>query len=437
MKTTLIYTIQLFLSLLIVGTVQAQIDVKGKIRDKVLQRADQHVDEGIDKGLDAAEEGIKDAATEDENQQGEEGNNEEADREQESAQEKSSNKANTDKSQGNGSEATKQQPTLAAYSKYDFVPGEKIVFFDDFSQDVIGDFPALWNTDVSGEVVTTNNYPGKWFKLGLDGSFIPGTNGAFPDNFTIEFDLIAPNSCNFGCYIYEAENPDNFNEGGAIPGIGGIKIWFGQYQHDYNTYYDGGYVLNGTSEKAPLLPSQVTRISIWVQKQRIRVYVNETKVFDVIKAMKVGAKNNVVRLLSGSEFEPLISNVRIAAGLPDMRSKLITEGKLVSYGIYFDVNSDKIKPESNGTLKGIAQVLTENPDVKVKIIGHTDSDGDDAKNLDLSKRRSVSVKNELSKSFGIEALRIETDGKGETQPIAPNDSPSNKAQNRRVEFIKL
>ena len=116
---------------------------------------------------------------------------------------------------------------------------------------------------------------------------------------------------------------------------------------------------------------------------------------------------------------------------------MITEGKLVTYGIYFDVNKDVVKPESYGTLKEIAAALNENPTVRVKIIGHTDADGDDAKNLDLSKRRADSVKNELAKTFGIDVARFETDGKGETQPVAPNDTPANKALNRRVEFIKL
>ena len=122
---------------------------------------------------------------------------------------------------------------------------------------------------------------------------------------------------------------------------------------------------------------------------------------------------------------------------PDTRNKLMKEGKLVTHGILFDVNSDKVKSESYGTLKEIAQVLTENPTVKVKIIGHTDGDGDADKNLDLSKRRAASVKSELAKTFSIDASRIETDGKGKTEPIAPNDTPINKAQNRRVEFIKL
>jgi outer membrane protein OmpA-like peptidoglycan-associated protein len=133
----------------------------------------------------------------------------------------------------------------------------------------------------------------------------------------------------------------------------------------------------------------------------------------------------------------MVSNVRIAVGAPDTRSKLITEGRLVSYGIYFDVNKDVVKPESYGTLKEIAAALTDNPGVRVKIIGHTDSDGADAANLDLSKRRADAVKNELAKSFGIDASRFETEGAGESKPVAPNDTPVNKALNRRVEFVKL
>ncbi len=89
---------------------------------------------------------------------------------------------------------------------------------------------------------------------------------------------------------------------------------------------------------------------------------------------------------------PWLAISRIAVGNPDMRNKLLTEGKLVSYGIYFDVNKDVVKPESYGTLKMIAAVLTENPDVKIKIVGHTDSDGADATNLDLSKRRGAVCK---------------------------------------------
>jgi outer membrane protein OmpA-like peptidoglycan-associated protein len=143
------------------------------------------------------------------------------------------------------------------------------------------------------------------------------------------------------------------------------------------------------------------------------------------------------QLFRGASCSSYVTNIKITSASPDMRSKLLTEGKLVSYGIYFDVNKDVVKPESYGTLKGIADVLKENPDVRVKIVGHTDSDGADAANLDLSKRRGSAVKNELVKTFGIDASRLESDGLGETKPVAPNDTPSNKALNRRVEFIKL
>ncbi len=106
-------------------------------------------------------------------------------------------------------------------------------------------------------------------------------------------------------------------------------------------------------------------------------------------------------------------------------------------GILFDVNSDKIKPESFGVLKEIAAVLTENPGVRVKIIGHTDSDGKDADNLTLSQKRAAAVKNVLTGEFNIDAVRMETDGKGETQPADKNDTAEGKANNRRVEFLKL
>ena len=127
----------------------------------------------------------------------------------------------------------------------------------------------------------------------------------------------------------------------------------------------------------------------------------------------------------------------MAKGLPDTRHKLIDEGKFSTTSILFDVNAATIKASSYGTLKDIATVLKENAAVKVKIVGHTDSDGDNAANLGLSKKRAEAVKDMLSKEFGIDESRMETEGKGETQPAAQNTTTEGKAQNRRVEFIKL
>ncbi|MFM6924765.1 MAG: OmpA family protein, partial [Ferruginibacter sp.] len=191
--------------------------------------------------------------------------------------------------------------------------------------------------------------------------------------------------------------------------------------------------------KLEMYAAQEAPLDSLKQNRRLRIYHRSAKVLDMPTNIYEGSKFNrfCFRLSRGASCAAYISNFRITDAAPDMRSKLITEGKLVSYGIYFDVNADKVKPESYGTIKGIADVLNENPGVRIKIIGHTDADGNDAANLDLSKRRAAAVKNELVKTFGIDALLVDTDGMGESRPVAPNDSPANKALNRRVEFIKL
>lgn len=334
------------------------------------------------------------------------------------------------------------QKDTTIVSKYDFIAGEKVIFFDDFTSENIGDFPLLWNTTGSGEVVTTSIAEGRWFKITNARGITTLTDPlALPENYTIEFDLIPQkymeknhNNKDFSFYITSTSKPKDLMYGLARPGDAGVKFSFG-FNNYYATYYrDGSPDLKGMEGVPKMLENQKYRISIWVQKERIRLYIGETKLFDIPKAMSKNYKYNMIRFDNGT---PLISNFRVATGLPDMRSKLITEGKLVSYGIYFDVNKDVVKPESAGTLKQIADVLKENPAVRIKIVGHTDSVGDDASNLDLSKRRGAAVKNALVNNYGIDAGRIETDGKGEKVPVAPNNSSTNKALNRRVEFIKL
>jgi outer membrane protein OmpA-like peptidoglycan-associated protein len=346
------------------------------------------------------------------------------------------NKSNVQQKSNN---VTNQQVVIN--SKYDFIPGEKVIFFDDFTAENIGDFPIQWNTTGSGEVVTTNAADGRWFKI---------TNGRgiyalmdpliLPDNYTIEFDLIPQKDpkngghTDFNFYLFSTAKPKDLMFGIARPGGTGLKYTFA-YNNYFSAYYSDGTPNQSGSELEPKLTADKKyRISIWVQKERIRLYVGDTKLFDNPKVISKSVKYNMIRFDGGT---PMIGNFRIATGLPDMRSKLLTEGKLISYGIYFDVNKDVVKTESYPTIKEIAAILKDNPNVQIKIVGHTDSDGDDKSNLDLSKRRSASVKNSLVTDFNIDASRIKTDGKGETQPIAPNDNVTNKALNRRVEFIKL
>ncbi|MEO1437519.1 MAG: OmpA family protein [Bacteroidota bacterium] len=104
--------------------------------------------------------------------------------------------------------------------------------------------------------------------------------------------------------------------------------------------------------------------------------------------------------------------------------------------IHFEVNSDVLKPESMPVIDQIVQLMEQHPTVQFRIEGHTDSDGTDNHNLDLSERRAASVKKAIANK-GINEGRMSTMGFGESKPVFPNNSEENKAKNRRVEFILI
>jgi len=336
--------------------------------------------------------------------------------------------------------------SFEVYSKYDFVPGEKVVAAEDFTQDAVGDFPAKWNTNASGEIVTISGKPGRWLKLTKAGFFLPEFITDLPDNFTLEFDVAVPPTLSAGfpleTAIVQLANRKNADDWESAPNVFVVTAHPGDDDGASNTKtrQDGTDGADNQARTPQLAVSRgLVHISVWRQRQRMRVYMNQDKVWDLPRAASAAAKFNSVLFFVGGNCgncEYYLGNVRLATGAPDTRNKILTEGKWVSHGILFDVNSDRIKAESYGSLKEIAGVLSENAAVRVQIVGHTDSDGDDAANLDLSKRRAASVKNALVTEFKIDAGRLETDGKGETQPIDKNDSPAGKANNRRVEFIK-
>lgn len=333
------------------------------------------------------------------------------------------------------------QTKLVSYSVYDFVPGDLILYYEDFSQDNIGDFPALWASNSSGEVKTVNIAAGKWFHMdGEDATYSYTKALEFPSNFIMEFDLIPDAEYSSGTILtfYQEEEFNEFTDD-IYPGQKGLHIVIGSESWETKGYdTDQDDWLEGQSSKAVVEKEEVNHIIIWVQNRRVRIYHKGMKALDMATNIHSGTKFNRFRFTGWDRASlPYISNIKITTASPDTRSKLITEGKLVTYGIYFDSGKDVVKPESYGTIKEIASVLKENADLRIKITGHTDSDGDDAMNLDLSKRRANNVKQFLVKEFQIQTERIESDGKGESEPIIANISPENKAKNRRVELIKL
>lgn len=366
-----------------------------------------------------------------------------------------SDNANSKKENGPSSAATTPNnanisDNLEVYSKFDFVPGDKILFYDDFSQDFIGDFPSKWNTNGSGAVVKLNSAEGNWFELksGHGTLYIPDLNN-LPEDYTIEFDLMTsgmgPKTTSSSAFLefYISDN-DALQESSKNQ----VKTSFPLCQYNTLPIYSKTR-FNGTAGSVDSRVNMDIReellnqphIAIAITKNRYRVWVNERKAIDIprmieeqnvlkhIKFGVVGLKNEVERIF--------ISNIRVADGGEDLRRKLLTEGKISTNGILFDSGSANIKPQSMGIVLQISQVLLQDENIRLNIVGHTDADGNSDTNQKLSKDRAESVKNALVNLYNIPANRLQTDGKGASTPVADNTTADGKAQNRRVEFIKI
>lgn len=120
----------------------------------------------------------------------------------------------------------------------------------------------------------------------------------------------------------------------------------------------------------------------------------------------------------------------------EMSRSLEDSGKVALYGIHFDTDKDTLQPDSQPTLQEIAKLLTANPQLKIRVVGHTDNQGKTDYNLDLSRRRAATVMRELASKFGISANRLESFGCGLYAPVASNESEEGRAKNRRVELVK-
>ncbi|WP_106792553.1 OmpA family protein [Aquimarina sp. Aq78] len=326
----------------------------------------------------------------------------------------------------------------------DFISGNIVVFEDDFTNDQQGDFPAKWDTNGSGEIVKIDGK--KWFRLGGNSKYVPTIKESFPENYTIEFDLLTQGldkktSSQAWIKLLLEDNtgfqrsknwcmvelsPCQFIES---PGVV-EKVTNGQRQirnqigKDYRTAIKG-----------------MSHIAIAVNKTRMRVWLNENKIVDIPRL--VPQKANVFKLYTkglrdaSDKDEVYISNIKIAKSGQDNRSKLITEGRLSTNAILFKAGFSTITGGSETIVKEVAMALQNLPDMKIKIIGHTDADGNAESNRKLSEQRAKAVKMILVEQYDIRFSRIQIEGKGEARPIADNTSKAGKAKNRRVEFIKL
>jgi OmpA-OmpF porin, OOP family len=426
--------LRLFVLLFTALPVLSQAQLGGKLFNKVKNKVDQRVDSKVDKQIDKSLDEIE----------GKE----------------SAKPAEKDPAISPAQSETKtEEPGLKSFAKYDFVPGELVIYSNDFATDNMGELPTGWNTSGNGVVTTISSLKGNWLQLYQNAAFLSDNTAAFSENFTVEFDLVLRRAnpkaafpmLGFGV-ISTGDLPttDNSlvrdrNKFFAID----LKLQPADYNGSHmhlETYNKNVRYLGTDIKQTPKLQNffnNKVHIAMQIQKERLRVWVNENKMYDLPKAIPVETILNQLHFYvksSNSQDEETgysVGNFKIAKGLPDTRHKLVEEGKFSTTGILFDVNSATIKPESTGVLRELADVLTKYPDIKVLIVGHTDNDGNDASNLELSKKRAEAVKQSLIKGHGIEESRLSSDGKGEKEPAGDNKTKAGKVQNRRVEFIKV
>ncbi len=336
---------------------------------------------------------------------------------------------------------------FSAYNNFDFIAGNKVLFYDDFSSGL-----AKWKVieyDGADDIEKPNvkkitNDQVAWFKTPRKGVFFPLNIKTLPESFTLEFDMWA-----------DMEKMSEM-EGGIMAIFINHKV----NREEYSIHFDdkpqiqldihpsremlyckaakehiseGERLLTERRVKNGWNVGQSHRISISRNKTHIKVYVNEKKFIDLPNGLP--QKGAYTLLMSTNMWGDglYFTNFRLAEAL-EQPAKFDKDGKFVTNAIYFDVNSAKIKLESWAALNQAATAV-KSVQGKITIIGHTDSDGSKDFNMSLSKKRAESVKQTLVKNFGIDASRLLTDGKGATVPIDKNNTPEGKANNRRVEFV--
>ena len=344
-----------------------------------------------------------------------------------------------------------------SYAKFDFIPGEKVLFDDNFQNESPDEIPSYW--EVTGGRVETSIINGEKVLGFLDQNGAANLrlkkNATLGNRLTFEFEYLWRNNksswidayregvfsgeriyINFGSpddrYNLSEELGDLY-EGIYISHTG--EIDFGNFSGKYNM----GKLMPETSEIYEDLCDKWVRVSISVTENSLRVYLNAQRVLNA--PIKSGKLRNFHIEGDGVSIEEngsqlFVRQVRLAEGGIDPYKTLSIDGKIIARGINFESGKSTLKPESLGALNNIVQMMNAHPELKFEVSGHTDSDGNDASNLNLSTERAIVVKNKLI-SLGISGDRLTTKGYGETKPISDNTTAEGKANNRRVEFLKL
>lgn len=381
--------------------------LKKKVKDKVEKKADDKVDQKLDEAIDKAA-----------------GDGEQS---PEEAKDDAAGETPKPAAVGKGGTATAEDMTL--YTKYDFVPGDKVIFYDDLSKEELGEFPSRWNLD-NGVFEIVKQHGQNWIMNTDKGSIMPKIpKGPLPPKYTVEMDFYIKGGESKSHWYHILWTDAEGDELGWLRITDGLHTGLRILDKD---------VASKTLQN-PLGTGKHT-MRIMATKTTLKCYIDNERVANV-PAIEGFAPYGLKVLMDpwrDEEDNPmLVGTFRYAEGGKTLRQQLDEEGKIITHGILFDSGSDKIKGESYKTLADIGTLLTEDPALRLSIEGHTDSDGADEANLTLSQKRASSVRTYLMDNYKIDGARLETKGFGETKPIDVNTTAEGKANNRRVELVKL
>lgn len=325
-----------------------------------------------------------------------------------------------------------------------FFPDGEVIFEEYFENDAQGDFPALWETNAGGEVISAYNE--KAMRLYPNGRYIAKME-PMPENYALDFYLITDRLDYKGLagslFQVVFSNERTFNKpktGGSF----GFSLWKGSDLPNSLKIENWGKVNTKINNTIPFQIEEklngIMQFTLVVNGPRLRVYIDNEKAIDLPNFLNEGMGRYIQFYLRGTDTQKnhvvALANVTVTKEGEDLRSKLL-KGGFSTTKILFNSGSAELKNESYTFLDKLGQTLESDPNLKIMIIGHTDSDGNDKNNLQLSEKRAKSVAAYLLENFNISSNSIQTQGMGESQPIADNTTPEGKAQNRRVEFKKM
>ena len=319
-----------------------------------------------------------------------------------------------------------------AWANYDFIPGQRTLFFTDFTEDEVGNFPRRLEFKTGGMEIVEFEGGQRALKATTTSDLIIPLPEVLPDKFTIELDVINRNS--------RGTAANTFEIAGGSEGLNNGKFSEVGWGH-YGVEVSGGPVQTSIAAKEEDVKRFVgnpTSFRMLGDGKYLKLYADEKRIANIPNAGFKRDKALFLRLEARDDADNAVyvTRIRVAESQKTIYDALKADGRWATQGILFDTGKSDIKPESTPTLKQIAAALTEHPELKVEIQGHTDNVGKADANQALSQARAEAVKQTLTAEYGVGAGQLTAKGYGDTKPSGDNATPEGRANNRRVELVK-